>query len=181
MNLFPSIWHCRNINASVQDVADSANEVASSTGTLSSNAQIMSDEASDTVAKAASGRTEMEKALEQMQAIEKSFLGLKDSIDKLGQRSAVIGEIIQVINEISEQTNLLALNAAIEAARAGEYGRGFAVVADEVRKLAERSSASAEEISHLISDTQKDAASAVSGMDRSVAVVDSGRKPCIAL
>ena len=45
-----------------------------------------------------------------------------------------------------------------------------------MRKLAERSSASAEEISHLISDTQKDAASAVSGLDRSVAVVDSGRE-----
>lgn len=165
-----------SISTSVQDVAGSTNEVASSTGMLSSLAQVMSNEADKTAGKASSSQEEMEKALEQMLAIEGSFQELKEIIDKLGQRSAEIGEIIKVINEISEQTNLLALNAAIEAARAGEYGRGFAVVADEVRKLAERSSASTEEIAHLISDTQKDAAAAVSGMERSAMAVDSGRR-----
>jgi methyl-accepting chemotaxis protein len=64
-----------------------------------------------------------------------------------------VTDIIASIEGIAFQTNILALNAAVEAARAGEQGRGFAVVASEVRNLAQRASAAAKEIKHLIDDT----------------------------
>lgn len=88
----------------------------------------------------------------------------RDTIEKLGNASAEIGNIVLVINDISEQTNLLALNAAIEAARAGEHGKGFAVVADEVSKLSERTSEATKKISETIKNIQDDTKIAVNSM-----------------
>ena len=76
------------------------------------------------------------------------------TISKLGESSALIGQVIKVITSIAQQTNLLALNATIEAARAGEAGRGFAVVASEVKALAEQTAKATGEISQQISGIQ---------------------------
>jgi methyl-accepting chemotaxis protein len=79
------------------------------------------------------------------------------SVDAVAQTMASIktsshkiADIIGVINGIAFQTNILALNAAVEAARAGAQGRGFAVVAAEVRHLAQRCTAAALDIKHLV-------------------------------
>ncbi|HEY3420868.1 MAG TPA: methyl-accepting chemotaxis protein, partial [Methanomassiliicoccales archaeon] len=87
-------------------------------------------------------------------------------IESLGKRSEEIGEIVDVITNISDQTNLLALNAAIEAARAGDQGRGFAVVAEEVKNLAEDSREAAERIAKMIKEVQGETAKAVEAMHR---------------
>lgn len=87
------------------------------------------------------------------ETIEKSrreMIQLVQAIEKIGNVSTDISNIIKTIDEISSQTNLLALNASIEAARAGEAGKGFAVVADEIGKLAKQSANASKDIADLI-------------------------------
>ena len=93
---------------------------------------------------------------------------------ELGDTSKRIGNIVEVIRQISEQTSMLALNASIEAAHAGEQGRGFAVVADEVSSLARRVGQSAKDIEALIQLVKEQTQAAMTSMDISTREVVSG-------
>ncbi|MEG0773081.1 methyl-accepting chemotaxis protein [Clostridium sp.] len=117
---------------------------------------------------------EIENTVEEMKNIQKEFEENRILIKRLGERSAEVSEISQVISSISSQTNLLALNAAIEAARAGEMGRGFAVVAEEVRTLADKSSEAAKNISMLIDQVLSDTNKAIEATESNINKVDKG-------
>jgi methyl-accepting chemotaxis protein len=93
---------------------------------------------------------------------------------ELGESSKRIGNIVEVIRQISEQTSLLALNASIEAAHAGEQGRGFAVVADEVSSLARRVGQSAKDIEALIQTIKEQTGAAIASMDVGTHEVEQG-------
>lgn len=148
--------------ANIEEIQKNSEEVA----VVSKNATEVAEKGAITV----------KRTLKDMTKIQQSVSESAKSIQKLGQHSIQIGEIVSVISDISEQTNLLALNAAIEAARAGENGKGFAVVADEVRKLAELSSNSAKEITSLISLIRDGINKAVNDMDVSTTEVGEGVK-----
>ncbi|HEY0001175.1 MAG TPA: methyl-accepting chemotaxis protein, partial [Actinoplanes sp.] len=94
------------------------------------------------------------------------------TMNKLGESSAEIGNVIKVITSIAEQTNLLALNATIEAARAGEMGKGFAVVASEVKDLAQETARATEDISKRVEAIQADTSGAVAAIEEISIVIE---------
>jgi methyl-accepting chemotaxis protein len=146
----------------VRSVSDNATEILKSSTYASELAK--------------NGAQDIEEIVKTMKSIDETVGESATIIKELSGHTYKIGDIVQLIKQISDQTNLLALNAAIEAARAGEHGRGFSVVADEVRKLAEQSAKATTNIVELIKMIEKETARAVKTMEYSLEGVRNGTK-----
>jgi methyl-accepting chemotaxis protein len=117
-------------------------------------ARQMSDSATEIAQQIGQTSKVMQSVASKVKATNNEFVGLSNATQK-------IGDIINLIQQVSAQTNLLALNATIEAARAGEAGRGFSVVASEVKSLALQTRKAAEEVASQILAVQTSTKGAV--------------------
>ena len=131
------------ISRNVQDVAGAGEEMGASIAEIATNAQNAAGVAAE-ASRAAAASTA--------------------TVERLGESSREISEVVKLINSIAEQTNLLALNATIEAARAGDAGKGFAVVAGEVKDLAQETATATGQIASRIDIIQRDTADAITAI-----------------
>jgi methyl-accepting chemotaxis protein len=169
-----SAGNAKTQSGMTSQIASAAQEMTATIGEISNNAENAAAASRSSAQTAAQGGQVMQAAAATMEKIAAATNSVSERMTSLAHRSQEIGNVVNVIQEISEQTNLLALNAAIEAARAGEHGRGFAVVAGEVRRLAERTRAATEEIAGTIRSIQDETRQTLDVMNSSRAAVESG-------
>jgi len=172
----------RPISKIVDNLFDSADQVASASEELSSASQQLAEGSSEQASSLEETSATLDESNSMLQqtadntskateisqvaskASEKGSTQMKEMMNSMQQikdSSGELSKIIKVIDDIAFQTNLLSLNAAVEAARAGEAGAGFAVVAEEVRNLAQRSAKAAQDTTEIIEKNVKMSTSGV--------------------
>jgi twitching motility protein PilJ len=160
----------------IQQASGSVLQMAQSIDEVSQSAAQSARVAQQSLTAAEKGAQSVQNQIAGMNDIRTQIQDTSKRIKRLGESSLEIGEIVELISDITEQTNVLALNAAIQAASAGEAGRGFTVVAEEVQRLAERSAGATKQIEAIVKTIQADTQDAVAAMEKSTEGVVEGAK-----
>ncbi len=147
--------------SAVSQVSTTVEELGTTARQIAQAAEHVTQAATQTLENLSNGQTAVDESIQSMERIRTRMQDISARVLGLGERSQQIGEIIDLIDDISDETHLLALNAAIEAAGAGEHGRRFSVVAAEVKNLANRTLAAAKEVKGVIVEIRQATNSAV--------------------
>ncbi len=160
----------------IEDTNKTIRQIVRSIQGVSGSAAESSKVAHASLSAAEEGAAAVNNQIKGMNEIREQIQETAKRIKRLGESSQEIGEIVELISDITEQTNVLALNAAIQAAAAGDAGRGFSVVAEEVQRLAERSGEATKQIGAIVKTIQADTHDAVAAMEISTQGVVEGAK-----
>jgi methyl-accepting chemotaxis protein len=160
--------------SAVTEVSTTIEELGSTARQIAQSSDHVAQASQQTLENLSNGQDAVDESIQAMERIRGRVTDVSSRVLSLGERSQQIGEIIDLIDDISDETHLLALNAAIEAAGAGEHGRRFAVVAAEVKSLANRTLTAAKEVKGVIAEIRQATSAAVLAAEEGSKEVERG-------
>jgi twitching motility protein PilJ len=160
----------------IVETNQTVNRIVQSIRSVSGSAAESSKVASASLSATKRGIKAVNDQIQGMNEIREQIQDTAKRIKRLGESSQEIGEIVELISDITEQTNVLALNAAIQAAASDSAGRGFSILAEEVQRLAEHSAEAARQIGTIVKTIQSDTHDAVAAMEKTTQGVVEGTK-----
>jgi methyl-accepting chemotaxis protein len=163
-----------NLSVSVEQTSVAVDELTASFKEIERNTKESANMTKGVRSIAAEGMSVIADAMDGMDKIAESVKRNVEMIQRLGEKSMEIEKILSVISDITKKTNLLSLNAAILSSQAGEEGKVFSVVADEIKLLADKTRASAKEITEIIKSTQSDIEATLGVSEESLKTVGQG-------
>ncbi|MGH1543370.1 MAG: methyl-accepting chemotaxis protein [Arenicella sp.] len=121
------------------------------------------------------GTSAVRKTIRGMDGMRSQIQETSKRLKRLGESSQRIGDIVNLIDDISDQTNILSVNASIKASSmAGEAGKAFSMVTEEVQLLVERSTTATQKITSLVEAIQQDTKEAIASMEHAIQEVVAG-------
>ncbi len=174
LNASNALGRCEQNLRYAEDSSNTIAEISEALKGIYTGSRDMVESFSETSKAAFESQNIMKQAIADIQQAEAAGEKTQKVMRELLNTTNQIGEILDLINDISRRTNLLALNASIESARAGEAGRGFAVVAEEIRKLAEQANGATRQVAGLINGLQENTQSAVETVSTSSKTIQAG-------
>lgn len=174
LNASKALNRCEQNLRYVDESSKTIAEISEALKEISTRSHDMVESFSETSKAALASQDIIKQAISDMEQVEAASIKTQEVMAKLMSTTSQIGEIFDLISDISSQTNLLALNASIESARAGEAGKGFAVVAGEIGKLAEQTNSATKQVAELIEDLQENTKSAVETAAISSKTIEAG-------
>ena len=166
-------------SSAVTETATTVEEVRQAARLASEKAKIVAHTYHEAEEVSQSGRKAIEDAVQTMRLVRDQMESIGQTVVRLSEHSATIGDIITAVKDLADQSNLLAVNASIEAARAGERGKGFAVVAQEIKALADQSKEATEQVRTILEDTRKWISAVVMATEQGSRAVEAGVRESI--
>ncbi len=171
----------RDQMAAMGEIGTTLRELLAASHHVAEGAQGVARIAAASARAADEGRATLAEAEASAQIVLRQVTTMDTLLSDVGRKSAHIGALLEVVDDLAEQTNILAINATIEATDTGDGGHRFAIVAAEIRRLADRVLETNHQIRGLLDDTRQSVTATLATTGAATAGAAAGGRHLVAL